>query len=213
MTKSKTAYLFATQTLGKQSLYMWTFTFREVLDIKDTRKRWNHLLTLLRQTYPELCGLRVFELHKYHGLHVHLVTNRFLDVNKARVLAQQAGWGRIHVMRIPTERAGYLAKYLSKDRPRCLKDWRLWAGFGEWDWTRVKDLISKSRFSTIYRACKDWLGWTGKRGFRERMRFVAQLEFQSAVGGWTDGLGPFGKPYWMCCREEILGIGSFDAPF
>src|SRR5258708_7537592 len=104
MTKSKTAYFIATQNLGKESLYMWTFTFAELLDIKATRKRWNHLLTLIRQRWPQLCGLRVFELHEFHGLHVHLVTNRFLDVNAARELAQRAGWGRIHVMRIPIER-------------------------------------------------------------------------------------------------------------
>src|SRR5438445_5935 len=66
MSKSKTAYLFATQTLGKESLFMWTFTFGEVLNVKDTRKRWNHLLTLLRQRFTDLCGLRVFELHEYH---------------------------------------------------------------------------------------------------------------------------------------------------
>ncbi len=65
-------------------------------------------------------------MHKSHGLHVHLVTNRFIDVNVALVLAKNAGWGRIHVQRIPMERAGYLAKYLSKQRPECLKRWRLW---------------------------------------------------------------------------------------
>lgn len=140
---------------------MWTFTFREVLDVKDTRKRWNHLLTLLKATFANLCGRRVFELHEFHGVHVHLVTNRWIDVNVARELVKQAGWGRIHVMRIPVERAAYLAKYLSKGRPPCLKGWRLWAGFGEWEWTKVKDLVTQSRFSTIYRACKEWLGWTG----------------------------------------------------
>ena len=47
MTKSKAAFLFASQTLGKQRLYLWTFTFRELLAVKETRKRWNHLLTLV----------------------------------------------------------------------------------------------------------------------------------------------------------------------
>jgi hypothetical protein len=103
---------------------MWTFTFAAVLDVKATRKKWNHLLTLLKRRWPKLAGLRVFELHKNHGLHVHLVTNRWIDVNVARELAFLAGWGRIHVMRIPPERASYLAKYLSKDRPECLKGWR-----------------------------------------------------------------------------------------
>ena len=33
MTKSKAAFLFASQTLGKQRLYLWTFTFKELLAV------------------------------------------------------------------------------------------------------------------------------------------------------------------------------------
>src|SRR5438874_8375514 len=87
MTKSEAAFLFASQTLGKQRLYLWTFTFGELLAVKETRKRWNHLLTLLLREWPNLQGLRVFELHEEHGLHVHLVTNQFIDVNRAWELA------------------------------------------------------------------------------------------------------------------------------
>src|SRR5438105_14186415 len=107
MTKSKAAFLFASRTLGKDSrLFMWTFTFKDLLSVKDTRKRWNHLLTLLLRRWPKLQGLRVFELHKQHGLHVHLLTNQFIDVNEARRLARQANWGRIHVTRVLSEHAG-----------------------------------------------------------------------------------------------------------
>jgi beta-propeller uncharacterized protein DUF5122 len=73
-----------------------------------------------------LQGIRVFELHQEHGLHVHLVTTSFIDVNRARLLAEKAGWGRIHVKRIPSERVTYLTKYLTKERPECLKRWRVW---------------------------------------------------------------------------------------
>src|SRR6266567_4411062 len=91
MSRSKAAFLFASKTLGKQQLFLWTFTFKDVLAVKDTRKRWNHLLTLLLRAWPKLQGLRVFELHEEHGLHVHLVTNQFIDVNQARELATRAG--------------------------------------------------------------------------------------------------------------------------
>ncbi|MES2439899.1 MAG: hypothetical protein V4584_12555 [Verrucomicrobiota bacterium] len=75
MTKSEAAFLLSCDRLAKQGrLYFWTFTFAEVLDLVDTRKRWNHLLTLLRRRWPEACGLRIFELHKEHGLHVHLLS-------------------------------------------------------------------------------------------------------------------------------------------
>jgi hypothetical protein len=211
MSKSKTAFQFSTDTLGKELLYMWTFTFREILSIKDTRARWNYLLTLMRRRWPNLRGLRVFELHKSHGLHVHLLTNRFIDVHEARKLAQQAGWGRIHVIRMPIERAGYVGKYLSKDRPPCFKRWRLWAGFGRWDWTRVKDLAVTSLFSQIYKACQTWLAWKGKTGFFDRMRLVAHLEFRTICEGWQPGFGPNGKSFSACTRADLLGFPPQDS--
>ena len=85
----------------------------------------------MKRTWPELQGIRVFEMHKRHGLHVHMVTNERIDVVQARALAEKAGWGRIHVTVMPAEHARYLAKYLSKERPPCLKRWRLWADIAD----------------------------------------------------------------------------------
>jgi hypothetical protein len=199
MTKSKAAFLFASQTLGKQRLFLWTFTFKELLPVKETRKRWNHLLTLLVRTWPELQGRRVFELHQEHGLHVHLVTNQFIDVNRARELAVKAGWGRIHVARMPGEHAGYLAKYLSKERPECLYRWRLWAGFGKgWEWTKVKDVVRETLFSRIYHACKEWKGWTGRGQFFERMDVVHRVMISTIEYRWLVGFGPNGLTYDQC---------------
>ena len=215
MTKSKAAFLFACSHLGKEKLYLWTFTFADLLPVKDTRKRWNHLLTLLLLTWPDLRGIRVFELHKEHGLHVHLVTNQFIDVNKARELAQQAGWGRIHVTPMPAEHVGYLAKYLSKERPECLKRWRLWDTFGQgWNPTKVKDVEKQTLLSIIYRACKEWQEWEGKGDFFTRMDFTRQMLFKTIENGWKPGLGPNDKPYWMCCDEELeFGGVECDTPF
>src|SRR5205823_3959122 len=205
MTKSKAAFLFASQTLGKQQLYLWTFTFKELLAVKETRKRWNYLLTLLLRTWPRLQGLRVFELHEEHGLHVHLVTNQFIDVNRARELATQAGWGRIHVTAMPSGHAVYLAKYLSKDRTECLYRWRLWAGFGKhWEWTKVKDVIRETLFSSVYRACKEWKGWTGRGEFCERMDLVRQMIVLTIERGWKAGLGPGGRQYPMVCAADLV---------
>ncbi len=208
MNKSKAAFLFASRTLGKQQLYLWTFTFKELLGVKETRKRWNHLLTLLLRAWPDLQGLRVFELHEEHGLHVHLVTNQFVDVNRARELASQAGWGRIHVTRMPSEHAGYLAKYLSKERPECLHRWRLWAGFGQaWEWTKVKDVIKETLFSRVYRACGEWQGWSGRNGFFDRIDFARRVVIASIEGGWQAGQGPNGVGY-----AESLDPLTFASP-
>jgi hypothetical protein len=215
MNKSKAAFLFTCRKLAEQALYMWTFTLAELLSIKATRKRWNHFLTLLLRTWPELQGVRVFELHEEHGLHVHLATNRFIDVNVVRDLAEKAGWGRIHVMPMPPEHVEYLAKYLAKDRPDCFKRWRLWAAFGKtWEPTKVKDVSKDTLFSKIYRACKEWQKWEGRGEFSERMAFVRIMLFKTIENGWTAGLGPSDKPYWMCSEGELeFGDPGFDAPF
>src|SRR6266550_4518310 len=127
MTKSKAAFLFASQTLGKQRLYLWTFTFKELLAVKETRKRWNHLLTLLLRQWPNLQGLRVFELHQEHGLHVHLVTNQFIDVNRARELAMKAGWGAFTWHKCEVSTPGILRNTFQKNgRSACIG-----GGFGE----------------------------------------------------------------------------------
>lgn len=181
MNKSKAAFLFSAERLAEKGLYMWTFTFAEVLDIKATRKRWNHFLTLMKRRWPDLCGLRVFELHESHGLHVHLITNRFVDVNECRPMAKKAGWGRIHVQRVSEERAKYLAKYLSKQREPCLKRWRLWGSFGDWERSKVKDIELDSPRARIYKRCKSLFGWEGNRHLPERMRIVDVLYVQSLL--------------------------------
>ena len=113
------------------------------------------------------------------------------------------------------ERVNYLAKYLSKERPPCLKRWRLWASFGkDWDPTKVKDLVKNTLFSKIYAACKEWKQWAGRENFFERMSFVRRMLCLTIENGWKPGLGPLEKPYWMCSDAEFeVGDGDVEAPF
>jgi len=169
----------------KEKLYFWTFTFAEVLSVKDTRKRWNRLLTALKRKYPDLCGLRAFELHEEHGLHVHMVTTSRINVVEVRLLAERAGWGRIHVKIIPAEGASYLGKYLTKEgRAPCFKGWRLWAAFGPWKWTKVKDVKFESEFSTIIRAliAKS----KGRQSYFARLVCADEIYFKNLVGVLTE---------------------------
>jgi hypothetical protein len=65
-------------------------------------------------------------------------------------MAKNAGWGRIHVKRIPAAKANYLGKYLSKEhRAHCFKGWRLWAAFGKWHSTKVRDVEFRSQFKVM----------------------------------------------------------------
>jgi hypothetical protein len=210
MTKSEAAFLLSCDRLATQGrLYLWTFTFAEVLDLVDTRKKWNHLLTLIRRRWPEACGLRVFELHKEHGLHVHLVTNKRIDVNQCRELSKRSGWGRIHVKRIPKDKAEYLAKYLSKERPKSLRRWRLWAGFGKcWDWTKVAQIQVESLFASVARGLRDAFHWTGNRHYHERKRMIEAVVENTIRHEWTPGLGPGGLAYQDCKPRELVAARS-----
>lgn len=184
MKKTHVAFQMSAERLAERGrLYFWTFTFKEKLDIVETRKRWNYLLTLMKRRWPKMCGLRVFELHKSHGLHVHLLTDRYIDVNEARKMAAKAGWGRIHVKRIPASKVGYLGKYLSKERPACFKRWRLWAAFGnDWSATKVGDLERRSAFTTVYQHFKRKFKWEGNKGFFKRMAFVSDsIDFEIRI--------------------------------
>ncbi len=86
------------------------------------------------------------------------------------------------------------------------------AGFGAWEWTKVRDF--DSTFCRIYKACRDWLGWKGNKGFFQRMRLVQLLEQRTIEEGWLAGSASFQKPYWMCSREELLGDKyTVECPF
>jgi hypothetical protein len=132
-------------------VYFWTSTFKDVLTVKEASKRWS---AFSKEVVRELgvYGLRVYELHDEHGLHVHWLVHRFLPVRVVRQIAQRHGFGRIHVQRCGKWVGDYLAKYLSKEvRAVCLKGKRLWAAFGEIRWCRVKDIEVKSWLGEEYR--------------------------------------------------------------
>lgn len=210
MNKSEAAFHLCLTKLSEQTgpLFLWTFTLKTVMDLDEARTSWNCLLTALLRTYPQLHGLRVYELHPGgHGLHVHLICNTFMHVDVVRRLASKCGWGRIHAKRSNLDQAQYLAKNLSKRRPPCFKGWRLWSGVGDWERTKVSDIIRDSLFSRTYRAVKEWLGWNGNRGFFERMQFVRRVVMATIEHDWPDGRGPGGRPYSDFDPDDVAIYG------
>ena len=175
--------------------------------MKETRKRWNYIcLRFCCGSRPKLQGIGVFELHEKHGLHVHLLTNRFIDVNAARMISEKAGWGRIHVMRMPAEHAGYVGKYLSKEHHKVLKRWRLWAAFGKgWEPTKVKDVLKNTRCLAEYlRPAKSGRAGKGAAVVTSGWISLRQMLFLTIEKEWKPGLGPNDKPYWMCSRRGVV---------
>lgn len=206
MTRSEAAFRLSCDQLALMGqVYFWTFTFAEVLAIKDTRSRWNHFLTLIRRKWPKACGLRVFEMHESHGLHVHLLTNQYINVNVCRKLAKKSGWGRIHVERTDKGGMHYLAKYLSKERVRALKGWRLWAGFGKcWNWSKVSNIMVNSLEAEVTRAAMRAFKWKGNTSYHGRKIMIASLVANTVLHGWEPGLGPNRKPYEQCSPKELM---------
>jgi len=152
--KSRIAFKFNVERLfegAESGVYFWTSTFVKVLTVKEASKRWSAFSKeLVREL--KVYGVRVYELHDEHGLHVHWLANRFLPVQIVRAIALRHGFGRIHVKRCGKWVADYLAKYLSKEvRAGCLKGKRLWATFGDAIWTRVKDIVVRSWLGDEYR--------------------------------------------------------------
>lgn len=142
--KSRFAFEFTVRKMLRQNpkLYFWTFTLREVHSLKEAMQSWNEFLTLLKRKV-QFRGVRVLELHEEHGCHFHVIVNRRFRIETIMSLGKLYGFGRIDVRRVkdPNQAIGYLCKYLSKPRVRCLKRARLWSAFGKIERTRVKDVL------------------------------------------------------------------------
>ncbi len=213
-TKSKMAFLFSAQGLPvspKGNLYLWTFTFAEVLDVAEGRRRWSVFLRNLRRRkkYVTFYGLRAFELHGGgHGLHIHAVSPCYLQVTEVRRLWRLSGGGRIHVKPIPPERASYIAKYLSKSgRPECFKGVRMWAAFGGQVHTKVKDVVIESNWTKAYQFLDATVRTTCGKTFKKLRWFERLRAVENVLTGlpWYTAL-PYAPVQEACGEIEVVGI-------
>lgn len=132
-TRGQTAFRWSVEDLFEHSraVYLWTFTLVQVMPSWWIYPTWTQLQKRLATTFGIMQGVRVFEWHRDHGLHIHLLINRRMSVRMVRAMAVQFGFGRIHVKRCHSARAGnYLAKYLGKERGKIPYTGRAWARIG-----------------------------------------------------------------------------------
>jgi len=112
-------------------LRLWTLTLREAVPVRVGCMILYRGVQVLRSC--GLRGVRVYELHPGgHGVHMHVVTDRFAPVRKVRAFLRLKcpEIGRIHVCRVSS--GAYVCKYLHKaQRGESLHGVRLWAWFGE----------------------------------------------------------------------------------
>lgn len=166
--KSKSALAYNVDLLAKETgeMYFWTFTLPVKLHPVDAAASWRDLLReLVRRC--DFYGVRVFELHPGgHGLHVHVMTNRFFHVSSVRACCRKFGWGRIHVEEFDTSdiesACGYMTKYLTKQvkmwHGEKLTGLRWWSVFGKVsDKVRVKDVTIDSIRRRIWDMVPSWV--------------------------------------------------------
>lgn len=185
-------------------VFLWTFTFREVLDVTEAKKRWSDFLKYPKRglvpAFPEMSGIRVFEMHPggkeglSHGLHIHAVVDCRLPVDIVRLIWHRfAGEGsRLHVKSVPRDGAHYIGKYLGKERDPCLGSARLWAPFGKLDATRCKDVEVKSEFTAAYKVLNaairgfSEMPWNMRIMFCNRFTMGSSIESIFAQAGMVD---------------------------
>jgi hypothetical protein len=175
--RSKAAFQFSAERLGSK-LYFWTFTYKELHELKLARELWGKCLKEIKRNFPKLAGLRVFELHDRRGLHIHMLTNRFIWIETMKKMGKSYGFGRIEAKRADEGSIKYLAKYLNKEREECMKSARLWSAFGDFVWCKCKDIVFDSPFTRIYRAlCMTYSGFS-KAKWCERYQAVMNQYFR-----------------------------------
>jgi len=120
--------------------YLWTLTTPDVCEAGEVLRRWAKLTKKWR-----IKCFRVLERHpKGHGWHIHFISVDRYDVREVRERATKAGFGRIHVLRIPARKAHYVVKYLVKAL-RQSTGRRLWACVG-FKGVRASDVIIVDTF-------------------------------------------------------------------
>jgi len=176
-TVSQLAFRWSCERLFEynEKVYLWTFTMEKAMPSWWVGPTWHRLLRDVENYYGKFQGVRVFEWHKTHGLHVHVLLNVRVSVHVIRRMAKRYGFGRIHVCVAAHNSGRYLAKYLGKDRGRIPYSGRAWQSIGgrgvrcrhiqrrstRSDWIRgrmkhLKDRHGISQFSALRMAIYEW---------------------------------------------------------
>lgn len=188
--KSKFAFQFNVEDM-KTELFFWTFTFAEVLDVSEARDRWRKFCGDKREgltvCFPEMSGLRVFEMHPgglmghSHGLHIHMVVDSYLSVDVVRAIWNKFCRGRIHVKKVPREAALYLGKYLGKARTECLKGVRLWAPVGRAATHKVSDIVVDTRWTATYQFLAAAVDGFSKLAWTDRIALTTRFLWGQSI--------------------------------
>ena len=204
ITKTRWAVRFSINRLlaGGSWAYLWTFTTEDKIDLPVLADRWNQF----RRWFQRAGGqcVRVFEPHPGgHGWHVHFVTAERLNVNVVRPKAEAADFGRIHVKRVPGERAGYIAKYVGKrvgrgNRPHGA---RMWACVG-FEGSSAKDIEITRRTLWSHWVDRHWVEGRWESGQWEK----GHWEKEEGHWEWKPGPPPFEDMRWVVGPDRRMRL-------
>ena len=218
MTESAQALIWSIGDI--QDGRLWTFTVPHCQPAKQTAAMWRRTAYELKRSLG-FRGIRVFEIHPNgHGLHVHVVTDKYFSVRSVRRITDRMGWGRLHVVRVKQGvacgvRMGhvgkYLAKYLAKGQ-KMRKEWglkgfRMWASFGgHKDYIRVAQVAFETPVKAIINLLygDEVIGFWGK-GLIKGRRTFNYWRMRLACLIWSGRLGTL--------FEEKLEMALCPVPF
>lgn len=89
-------------TMHPGGVYYWTFTLVDLVDKTEAERRFKPFEDKLRSQGGEL--LQFWEVQERGAWHVHLVTDKYLDVNQVRPWMVERGWGpqmKVRFVRAP----------------------------------------------------------------------------------------------------------------
>lgn len=131
-TRQQTAFRWSVEELfgWGRPVYFWTFTMVDAIPSWHFGPTWQRCLNEVYKYFRRFYGVRVFEWHRNHGLHAHMLCDMRLSVHVVRRIAKRYGFGRLQVVRADYGAALYLAKYLGKDAGKIPYGGRQWARIG-----------------------------------------------------------------------------------
>lgn len=184
-------------------LYFWTFTFREVMSDDDCLKAWNKLLQNHRNIWKNYPGIRVIELHKFHGMHFHVLFNKRVPIREMLRVGEPLGFGRISCEKVkdPTGTKRYLRKYLRKDfmKDQWRKGRRRWAGINGFQNTRCKDIEYDGPYQRNKRL---FYGSRSVSGQWQNARFLMGCSEFGDFADWPDRI----KEAWLRRFRELAPL-------
>jgi hypothetical protein len=93
--KTVTAFKFTCDDLFRTSehVYFWTFTVKELMPSWWVPNTWHHFQRAIQDEIGKFKGVRVFEWHQNHGLHIHALVNVRLNIHDLRRIGGRFGFG------------------------------------------------------------------------------------------------------------------------